>query len=121
MRCQSVEWGSDGVRVQVDRADRRQAELDKWRSYAGAAPIGQAVIAMKMPRARWLAYLLRPCLLALSVHVEPSAAPLRFAAESTPSPSSLAVASLLTPASPRLHLLPLELVHLATEPTGELR
>ena len=59
MRCQSVEWGSDGVRVQVDRADRRQAELDKWRPYARAAPTGQAVVATKMPRAHWLAYLLR--------------------------------------------------------------
>jgi len=62
----------------------------------------------------------RPCSLyfLLSRVLEPprKAVPLRFAAESTLSPSSLAVASLLTTASPRLHLLPPELVHLTTEP-----
>ena len=65
----------------------------------------------------------RPCSLyfLLSRVLEPprKAAPLRFAAESTPSPSSLAVALVLTLASPCLHLLPLELVHLATEPESQ--
>jgi len=81
-------------------ADRAQAALAKWRPYAGVAPAGQAIAATTMPRAHPLAYLLRRARLASSVLAEPSAAPLRFAAESTPSPSSLAVASVLTPASP---------------------
>ena len=33
-------------------ADRRQAELTKWKQYAGAAPTGQAVTATNMPRTR---------------------------------------------------------------------
>ena len=81
-------------------ADRRLAARAKWRPYTGAALARQAVAATKTPRAPPLAYLLRRARLASSVLAELSVAPLRFAAESTPSPSSLAVASVLTPASP---------------------
>ena len=88
-------------------ADRRLAARAKWRPYAGAAPARQAVAATKTPRAPQLAYLLCRARLASSVRAEPSVAPLRFAAESTPSPSLLAVVSVLTPASPQLRHSPL--------------
>ena len=55
-------------------ADRAQVERARWRPYIDVAPVGQAIAATTTPRARWLAYLLRPCLLASSVHAEPSAA-----------------------------------------------
>ena len=88
-------------------ADRAQAVRAKWWPYAGVAPIGQAIAATTMPRAHSLTYLLHRARLASSVLAEPSAMLLRFAAESTPLPSSLAVVSVLTPASPQLRHSPL--------------
>ena len=108
-------------RVQAVVADRRLAERAKWKPYAGAAPTGQAIAAMRMPCAHQLAYLLRRARLASSVHAEPKAAPLRHCRQATPSPSSFATVKTPLPASPRLHRHPLELVHLATETVSQGR
>ena len=62
----------------------------------------------------------RPCSLyfLLSCVLEPprKAVPLRHYCQAAPSLSSFATVKMPLPASPQLHLLPPELVHLATEP-----
>jgi len=84
-------------------ADRRQAERAKWWPYAGAAPACQVVAATTTP-----------CAVGLPTCFARASSPRQstqnraqrrsaIAAEHTPSPCSLAVASLLTPASPPLH------------------
>ena len=57
-------------------ADRCQDELAKWQSYAGATLARQAIAAMTMPRARWLAYLLHRVHFASLVALKHSAVPL---------------------------------------------
>ena len=101
-------------------ADWRQAELAKWRPYAGAAPTGQAVAAMKTPHAHWLAYSLHPRLLASPVRQKPSAAPPPLLLSVSSSPSSLATTKLLPLASPELCRLPPYLLDMFSGP-NELR
>ena len=65
--CQSAPLSTESKIQSGTVADWRQAELAKWRPYAGAAPTGQAIAATKTPRARWLSYSLHPHLLASPV------------------------------------------------------
>ena len=96
-----LKWSYSASAVQVV-ADRRLAERAKWRSYAGIGPTGQAIADMMMPCACWLAYLLRlrrvsPCPFARTKRRASA-----VAEQAAPSPSSLAAAKTLSPASSKL-------------------
>ena len=97
-------------------SDRRLAECAKWRPYAGVGPAGQAIADTTTPRACWLAYLLCPRQVSPRPFARTERSASAVAEQAAPSPSSFAAVKTPLPASPRLHLLPPELVHLTTEP-----
>ena len=96
-------------------ADRRLAERTKWRPYVGVGPVGQAIVDTMTPGACWLAYLLRlrrvsPCPFARTKRRASA-----VAEQATPSPSSLAAAKTLPPASSKLRRDLLLLVIVSTQ------
>ena len=76
-------------------ADRRLAEGAKWRPYVGVGPAGQAIVDTMMPRACWLAYLLRLRRVSPRPFARTERSVSAVAEQAAPSPSSLTAAKTL--------------------------
>jgi len=97
-------------------ADRAQAAHARWWPYAGVGPVGQAITAMTTPRTPQLAYLLRPRRVSPRPFARTERSASAVAEKAAPSPSSLAAAKMLPPASSKLRRDLLYLLHLLAEP-----
>ena len=97
-------------------ADYRLAERTKWMLYAGVGPAGHVIADTMMPRACWLDYLLRLRRVSPRPFARTKRRASAVAEQATPSPSSLAAANALPPASSKLHHDLLYLLHLLVEP-----
>ena len=99
-------------------ADRHLAKHAKWRPYAGVGPAGQAIADTTTPCACWPAYLfrLRHVSPRLFARIERSAS--AVAKQAAPSPSSLAAAKTLPPASSKLRHDLLLLVTVSAQSVG---
>ena len=96
--------------------DRRLDERAKWRPYAGVGPAGQVIADTTTPRACWLAYLLRLRRVSPRPFARTKRRASTIAEQAAPSPSSLAAAKMLPPASSKLRCDLLYLLHLLAEP-----
>ena len=99
-------------------ADRRLAEHAKWRPYVGVGPVGQAIADTTMPRACWLAYLLRLRRVSPRLFARTKNRASTVAEQAAPSPSSLAAAKTPPPASSKLRHDLLLLVTVSAQSVG---
>jgi len=99
-------------------ADRAQAARAKWWPYAGVGPAGQAIADTTTPRACWLAYLLRLRRVSPRLFARTERSASVIAEQAAPSPSSLAAAKTLPPASSKLRHDLLLLVTVSAQSVG---